>query len=91
MPSSFAFNSESNKSNAEESTEKETEKITLKCIKHKAQKQRIIKKVSACEHIDQKHYAKNMCYNCYLKLGREKKSLEMQTSRFTALCSWPMS
>lgn len=27
-----------------------------------------------CPHRDRKHYAKNMCYTCYHKLGREKKA-----------------
>ena len=29
-------------------------------------------KITACPHTDQRHYAKNMCSNCYRKLGREK-------------------
>mmetsp|Transcript_32501 Transcript_32501/g.56216 ORF Transcript_32501/g.56216 Transcript_32501/m.56216 type:complete len:136 (-) Transcript_32501:3390-3797(-) len=28
--------------------------------------------VSRCPHTDRKHYAKNMCCNCYHKSGREK-------------------
>ena len=27
---------------------------------------------TACPHTDRKHYAKNMCNNCYHKLGRKK-------------------
>ena len=30
------------------------------------------KAVNACPHADRKHYAKNMCNNCYHRLGREK-------------------
>lgn len=30
--------------------------------------------VFRCPHTDRKHYAKNMCNNCYHKLGRNKKA-----------------
>lgn len=30
--------------------------------------------VTACIHIDRKHYAKNMCNNCYHILGRSKNA-----------------
>lgn len=30
------------------------------------------KKNTACPHTLRKHYAKNMCYNCYHRKGREK-------------------
>lgn len=30
--------------------------------------------VYKCPHTDRKHYAKNMCNNCYHKLGRDKKA-----------------
>ncbi len=29
-------------------------------------------KITKCPHTDRKHYAKNMCNNCYHKLGRKK-------------------
>jgi len=61
-------------SNEEENTERERIVLNYTGLRQKAQKQRKIKKISACEHINQKHYAKNMCYNCYLKSGREKKA-----------------
>jgi len=67
------FGSESNQYEEEENTGRE--RCSNNCMsKQRAQKQRKIKKVSACEHTNQKHYAKNMCYNCYLKSGREKKA-----------------
>ena len=31
-----------------------------------------IKKVTACPHSTRKHYAKNMCNNCYHRNGRDK-------------------
>jgi hypothetical protein len=33
-----------------------------------------IKAISACPHTEKKHYAKNMCYNCYHRQGRDKKA-----------------
>lgn len=30
------------------------------------------KTVTACPHTSRKHYAKNMCNNCYHRLGRDK-------------------
>lgn len=33
-----------------------------------------IKLVDACPHKESKHYAKNMCYNCYHREGRAKKA-----------------
>jgi hypothetical protein len=33
-----------------------------------------IKLVTACPHQESKHYAKNMCYNCYHREGRAKKA-----------------
>jgi len=32
-----------------------------------------IKKQNTCGHVDQEHYAKNLCYTCYHKFGRNKK------------------
>ena len=28
--------------------------------------------VTACPHTDQKHYAKNLCRNCYFRIGRHR-------------------
>lgn len=36
------------------------------------------KKVTACPHFLRKHYAKNMCNNCYHKLGRDKTAWECE-------------
>jgi hypothetical protein len=33
---------------------------------------RKVKKVTACPHKDRKHYAKNMCNNCYHRQGRNR-------------------
>lgn len=33
-------------------------------------------KITKCPHTDWKHYAKNMCNNCYHKLGRKKMAWE---------------
>ena len=33
---------------------------------------RMAKEVTACPHTDRKHYAKNMCNNCYHREGRGK-------------------
>jgi hypothetical protein len=35
-------------------------------------KKRRCKKVTACPHFDRKHYAKNMCNNCYHRQGRNQ-------------------
>jgi hypothetical protein len=32
--------------------------------------------VTNCKHINKKHYAKGMCYNCYHRQGRNKKAWE---------------
>ncbi|CAG9311633.1 unnamed protein product [Blepharisma stoltei] len=32
------------------------------------------KEITACPHTDRKHYAKNMCNNCYHRLGRDKQA-----------------
>ena len=40
-----------------------TEEIKKKC-----------KAVTACPHSSRKHYAKNMCNNCYHRLGRDKNA-----------------
>ena len=31
-----------------------------------------VKPITACPHTSRKHYAKNMCNNCYHRLGRDK-------------------
>ncbi|OMJ73029.1 hypothetical protein SteCoe_28386 [Stentor coeruleus] len=33
-----------------------------------------VKAVTACPHSARKHYAKNMCNNCYHRLGRDKSA-----------------
>lgn len=33
-----------------------------------------LKTNTGCPHLDKKHYAKNMCYTCYHRIGREKKA-----------------
>jgi len=35
-------------------------------------KAKILKENTKCPHIERKHYAKNMCANCYRKNGREE-------------------
>ncbi len=30
--------------------------------------------ITNCKHINKKHYAKGMCYNCYHRQGRNKKA-----------------
>jgi hypothetical protein len=37
-----------------------------------------IKIVTDCPHTDRKHYAKNLCYNCYHRKGRDKKAWSCQ-------------
>lgn len=32
------------------------------------------KNITACTHTDKKHYAKNMCNNCYHRFGRNKNA-----------------
>lgn len=32
------------------------------------------KKIIECPHTDRKHYAKNMCHNCYHRMGKSKKA-----------------
>jgi hypothetical protein len=36
------------------------------------------KKVTACPHFLRKHYAKNMCNNCYHKQGRDKTAWQCE-------------
>eukprot|EP00826_Nyctotherus_ovalis_P005128 TRINITY_DN1114_c0_g1_i5.p1 TRINITY_DN1114_c0_g1~~TRINITY_DN1114_c0_g1_i5.p1 ORF type:complete len:159 (-),score=1.79 TRINITY_DN1114_c0_g1_i5:192-668(-) len=36
--------------------------------------EKIVKKVTRCPHKDRKHYAKNLCSNCYRKQGRIKRA-----------------
>jgi hypothetical protein len=52
---------------------------TLTCNSiNKAKKKKTVKKITDCPHTDRKHYAKNMCYACYHRQGREKKAWECQ-------------
>ena len=37
-------------------------------------KRRRSKEITACPHVLRKHYAKNMCNNCYHKKGRDKNA-----------------
>ena len=37
-------------------------------------KRKSFKQITDCPHEDRKHYAKNMCYTCYHRQGREKKA-----------------
>mmetsp|Transcript_3481 Transcript_3481/g.3227 ORF Transcript_3481/g.3227 Transcript_3481/m.3227 type:complete len:137 (+) Transcript_3481:39-449(+) len=32
------------------------------------------KRITACPHVNKRHYAKNMCNNCYHRVGRQKKA-----------------
>jgi hypothetical protein len=36
------------------------------------------KLITACPHVQRKHYAKNMCNNCYHKSGRNKNAWECE-------------
>ena len=42
--------------------------------KKKKRNEKLIKTVTACPHVDSKHYAKNLCSNCYHRKGRDKKA-----------------
>jgi hypothetical protein len=54
------------------------DEIDLNLIQNKRKKRskKIIHsiKTNTCGHPERKHYAKNMCYNCYHRIGREKKA-----------------
>jgi hypothetical protein len=39
-----------------------------------------LKTITACPHPYRKHYAKNMCNNCYHRLGRDKNAWECKHS-----------
>jgi hypothetical protein len=39
----------------------------------KEKSSRPLKKITKCPHTEEKHYAKNMCNNCYHSKGRKKK------------------
>lgn len=41
-------------------------------LKHDSSNDRKLKTNTACPHKDRKHYAKNMCNNCYHRQGRTK-------------------
>jgi len=49
-------------------------------IRNKIQKKRI----NACEHKDKPHYAKNLCYNCYHRRGRNVKPWNCPHARMYA-------
>jgi hypothetical protein len=36
--------------------------------------ERIRRQILKCPHSDRKHYAKNMCHNCYHRMGKTKKA-----------------
>lgn len=58
-------------------TEKESEVVSQSSDKKQLSEQNISRKrmnVFKCPHTDRKHYAKNMCNNCYHKQGRNKKA-----------------
>jgi hypothetical protein len=55
------------------SNSKNSAKNTINKLKD-MKKQREFKTNSACPHVNKKHYAKNMCYNCYHRGGRSKKA-----------------
>ena len=39
---------------------------------HKTGRNRQVKKITACPHTNGKHYAKNMCNDCYHRQGRKR-------------------
>lgn len=74
------FNIDDNKNNCKHKSLKPQGK-TSKIKKQQEQKflnkkrnDKQIKSVTACPHKESKHYAKNMCYNCYHREGRAKKA-----------------
>ena len=48
-----------------------TEPYPLKAL---APTERTRRKILKCPHTDRKHYAKNMCHNCYHRRGKTKKA-----------------
>ena len=40
----------------------------------KAGRNRQVKRITACPHTNRKHYAKNMCNDCYHRQGRKRLS-----------------
>jgi hypothetical protein len=66
--------------NEEKSYEKPTPLVQMEkkkdFLRHKRKRLRNSKKITNCPHIDKKHYAKNMCSNCYHNYGRDKKAWE---------------
>jgi len=42
-------------------------------ILERSKRSQKIKKFNLCDHQNEEHYAKNLCYNCYHKYGRLKK------------------
>ncbi|CAG9315646.1 unnamed protein product [Blepharisma stoltei] len=43
-------------------------------VKVMDESRRKAKSITACPHTERKHYAKNMCNNCYHRLGRDKQA-----------------
>ena len=79
--SMFAMNPNQEIPSAEEKDNSEIEKQSEEQYNSDDQKQSIdnsnLRKrmnVFKCPHTDRKHYAKNMCNNCYHKQGRNKKA-----------------
>jgi len=60
------------------SPNEENKKILIEVKEEKLLKkkrnEKLIKTVTACPHVDSKHYAKNLCSNCYHRKGRDKKA-----------------
>ncbi|CAG9335711.1 unnamed protein product [Blepharisma stoltei] len=51
--------------------ESEPKKIIKKVYKRKKAYK---KRITACPHTNKRHYARNMCNNCYHRSGRQKKA-----------------
>jgi hypothetical protein len=43
-------------------------------LEEEMDKRKRSKEITACPHVLRKHYAKNMCNNCYHKKGRDKNA-----------------
>jgi hypothetical protein len=73
------FNFEDNKNTQQKVTKmsggiNKTNKPPVEKFLNKKRNDKPTKLVTACRHKDRKHYAKNMCYNCYHREGRAKKA-----------------
>ncbi|CAG9335713.1 unnamed protein product [Blepharisma stoltei] len=66
LPNIFSYED----SEAEREEPKENDQKASKSGQGKGTKKRI----TACPHANKRHYAKNMCSNCYHKSGRQKKA-----------------